>query len=295
MNCTDFREIIDSYLSDELLTETNHEIMRHLEQCTDCGMEIEARRFVRERLRSAVRRAPEFEVSQRFQVKLREELRTPNAGAAKSGPGFFGFRAGWIPAAVGLIFVIGVGLALMLQIRTGETPPGSEPLVLASALPSDHIVNVAAGDHDMCAVKHGSNRPAVAVADVSTAYRDLAKVVKDKLDGVLENCDLVDSHSCKFGKQRFSHVVLRYGGEMVSVLVTDEEQIQPNAEGKIFRFASDKYSISQFDLANREVFVISQLDNARNAAAAEALSDPLKLHYSKPSAGNVQTALLFAR
>ena len=44
MQCCDLREVADSYLSDELLVETNHEVIVHLEACADCHRELSARR-----------------------------------------------------------------------------------------------------------------------------------------------------------------------------------------------------------------------------------------------------------
>jgi hypothetical protein len=57
MNCRDVREIADSFLCEELLTETNHEILRHLETCPLCRTEIDARRRLRGALRDAFNRA----------------------------------------------------------------------------------------------------------------------------------------------------------------------------------------------------------------------------------------------
>ena len=53
MNCRDVREIADSFLCEELLTETNHEILRHLDTCPSCRTEIDARRRLRGALRDA--------------------------------------------------------------------------------------------------------------------------------------------------------------------------------------------------------------------------------------------------
>ena len=42
MNCRDVREVADSFLCEELLTETNHEILRHLDTCPSCRTELHA-------------------------------------------------------------------------------------------------------------------------------------------------------------------------------------------------------------------------------------------------------------
>ena len=66
MNCRDFRDIADSYLSDELLTETNHDMIRHMESCSGCRDLIGARREIRSRLKSAVIGASEYQLDANF-------------------------------------------------------------------------------------------------------------------------------------------------------------------------------------------------------------------------------------
>ena len=75
MNCHDVRDVADSFLSEELLTETNHEILRHLETCPSCRSEIDARRRLRGALRSAFNRAPELQPGAEFTGRLRDQLR----------------------------------------------------------------------------------------------------------------------------------------------------------------------------------------------------------------------------
>jgi hypothetical protein len=48
MECRDVRELADSFLGEELLTETNHEILRHLDTCPVCRADLAGRRAVRE-------------------------------------------------------------------------------------------------------------------------------------------------------------------------------------------------------------------------------------------------------
>jgi anti-sigma factor RsiW len=57
MQCRDVRELADSFLSEQLLVETNHELLRHLETCPDCRADIAVRRAIRDRLRAAFAQA----------------------------------------------------------------------------------------------------------------------------------------------------------------------------------------------------------------------------------------------
>ena len=76
MQCYDFREIACLFLDDELLVETNHEVIRHLEACAECRRELAARRDIRVKLRAAVLSAPKLQMSEAFIARLRLELQT---------------------------------------------------------------------------------------------------------------------------------------------------------------------------------------------------------------------------
>ena len=46
-DCQHVREVMDSYLSEELSVETNHGVLRHVAQCRDCAAELRRRRRLR--------------------------------------------------------------------------------------------------------------------------------------------------------------------------------------------------------------------------------------------------------
>lgn len=295
MNCRDFREFIDSYLSDELLTETNHDILRHLEECAGCRSEIEARRMVRMRLRSAVRASGEVAFPDGLDAHLRTALKSSLKEGGRSSGIRFGF-GGWAAAvaAAAVVVVLTFGF-LFLRGGGGGLQVGATKPILITQLPSTDLVNLAAEDHDHCAVKYASNKRPVTVAQVPAKFRDIADVVSHEMKSVLKNCDLIDSHSCKFGKTRFTHVILRDGPKVISVLVTDAGANDKQFEDSIKLFASDRFQISRFDVDKRAVFVISDLDTQKNALAAESLLVPIRKHLEDPVRPGNGTALLFAR
>ena len=92
MTCRDVREWADSFLCEELLTETNHDILRHLDGCPSCRTDIDARRRLRGALYvPAFHRAPDLQPSSDFADRLRARL-------ARKPPGtrapFVGYRPG---------------------------------------------------------------------------------------------------------------------------------------------------------------------------------------------------------
>ena len=72
MDCRAFKDLLDSFLSDELMVETNHAILWHAERCATCRAEMEAR----QRLRVILRRIRDnSKLSAEFHERLRERLR----------------------------------------------------------------------------------------------------------------------------------------------------------------------------------------------------------------------------
>jgi predicted anti-sigma-YlaC factor YlaD len=82
MDCRAFKELLDSFLSDELKVETNHAILWHAERCATCRAEMEAR----QRLRVLLRRIRDnSQTSAEFHEQLRERLRLEVVAEKTSG------------------------------------------------------------------------------------------------------------------------------------------------------------------------------------------------------------------
>jgi Putative zinc-finger len=76
--CQRCRELMDSYVSNELLVETNLEVIHHLDGCAECRVHAEARRRTRELLRNSIRdeRAPQM-LHDRIAAALANEIPVP--------------------------------------------------------------------------------------------------------------------------------------------------------------------------------------------------------------------------
>ena len=69
--CQQFRAKLDSYIDNELLTESNLEMMEHCGRCTSCSQQAEERRNVRKRLQNAVR---DVKVPPGLEGRIRDRL-----------------------------------------------------------------------------------------------------------------------------------------------------------------------------------------------------------------------------
>src|SRR6266446_5417002 len=121
MQCREFREIVDSYLGNELIVETNHEVISHLEHCAECRRELAALRGLRSQLREAFIKAPENQMSEEFAQRLSAQLHAHALGERNVTPlsgrhsSVMWRRTSWLALAACLVLATGFGLVLVRQ------------------------------------------------------------------------------------------------------------------------------------------------------------------------------------
>jgi hypothetical protein len=281
MNCKDFREVADSYLSDELLTETNHEMIRHMEACADCRGVIAARREIRVRLKTAVLKSDVYQIDGNFDHNLMTRLRYEQEQTGRRS--WFGIRS--LAFAVGLL-IVGVLAFSVLSNLDGVS--GSDHLV--AGFSEDSLLNIASGDHQYCAVEYGLEEAPVAINEGDPEYVGLEKVVGSSIPEKLKDHKLVEAHSCKFKDIRFAHFVLKGANDTLSVLVTPSRSAGPKNSMTISDNSSRAYRISSFEVGTNAVFVLSNLNESDNRKAAEAINTPFRNYFDGKN--NIKTAML---
>jgi hypothetical protein len=264
MNCRDVREIADSFLCEELLTETNHEILRHLDTCPPCRTELDARRRLRGALREAFCRAPELQSSAEFSSRLRDQLRDVSARSARSG--FLSRR--WLALAAGIVLAVSVtGVVLMRR----------------SAVAAEAMARDAIGDHQNCALKYRLARMPVPLEDASrqfdSAYRLLLSTPPDDISTPGGPVRVIERHSCEYGARRFGHVIMEYRGRVVSLLMTTNDggtgRVGEDAIPRLIGHPMNGLSVVSVDGTHHAVLLVSDLESAELTQLSKAVSVPL--------------------
>jgi hypothetical protein len=251
MNCRDFREIADSYLSDELAVETNHEIFQHLENCAVCRRELATRRDIREKLAYSLKNSPDFQLNPIFANKLKAEL------AAEAPRRRFSLN--WkilAPLTATVLIALTMLFALFYQPQNASAQFAA-------------ISRKAVKGHEECGLKH---------------YRQWEKNIgglpAEKISFVkpLENKDtqILEVHNCKIDGKVFAHYVLRHHDKIISVLKTESENIvqtNTNEESSIICKKEKGLQMSTFKIGPELIFVISDMSEAENLSLARQLSD----------------------
>ena len=284
MSCREFRELIDSYLAEELLVETNHEMLRHLEECASCRAELADRRRLRVHLKSAFNGSPDLQAGPGFAATLASQLRGPGRAP----------RPGWRRLSPWWALAAGVALAAAIVGGGGlrraavERLTRAQPAGLTQAV--WQLARAAAGDHRDCALHFRlAERPIPleeAARRFDPAFHALRQAVRSiHGDGSDVPIDIVEDHACVFEGRRFAHVVLRYRGQLVSVLVTgrgDQSRAAADSGASTPAIASlhgvEGFEAATFNAPRHVVFVVSVLDALDTVAVARTIADSMYQH-----------------
>ena len=267
MECREVRELLDSFLSEQLLVETTHEIVRHLESCPVCRAELEARRAMRTAVRSAIRNAaelaPEPAFVDRLSARLRREAVSRQSAQAR--------WATWLAAAAGVLIATSIGIVLATWMR--DRAAQRHLAAVAAA---------AAGDHLNCAVRFRLAEAPIPLEEAARRYGAWYRRMSEAGGPGGGGIDVVERHSCVFGGRRFAHVVLRYRGRIVSLLVTEDSgaAVRGNAAAGDAPVVSILEPIAGVSLASFRVpgylaFVASDSDGDSASAVARVLAAPV--------------------
>ena len=316
MRCQEFKEMMDSYLGDELLVETNHEVLRHLENCPACRNELAARRGLLTQMRLAVKIAPEMQLNQVFAIKLRNDLREtalrPSVWEKLKSGSFSGSRFLAATAACLLLMTL-FGVVWFNQsspaeniaaVRENQTNKPDElsrttesRVTQAVQIAWRELTHSAIGDHKNCALHFRLEEEPISLKKAAEKYgkfnKDLDKTVAASLSEIFperqpgkasDKVQIFETHSCVFQGRRFAHIILLYQNRRISVLVT-EANFPIETDEEIFSEATEGMLVARFRTAHHAVFVVSDLTATENVTIAQDLSPAIRRHIEQSGSG----------
>ncbi len=290
MNCRDFKDIADSYLSNELLVETNHDILQHLESCSSCRIELAGRRDLRERLRSAIKNAPKSQMNPGFALRMESYLREQAFGKQRVW-NFTVSKAVFAGMASVLLIALVIGF-----VTTRSSPPltaGIDPTPSNTFVPENlwyerasfiAAKHDAVDDHKHCALSHDLTEKPISLKDADKRFDNSANgldlAVFDPLrEAFGDDAKFIKAHFCIVNGRRFSHVIVEYKKNVVSVLLTlrNDGDVASGIDAVSCR-SSDDLRVACFESGKYSVFVISDLAEDDNLIVAKTISASVKKH-----------------
>jgi anti-sigma factor RsiW len=263
MECRDVRELADSFLCEELLTETNHDILRHLETCPLCRADVAARRAMREAVKRAFESARFLDPDPDLRSRVRQSL-----GAARAiKPVRRGLRfPGWWALAATVLIAAAVGLAFRGRTRIA---------------PGNALARAAAGDHRDCALQFRLAEKPISLEEAAGKYGAVYAVLQtqppDELPTPAGPVRVLARHACVYQGRRFAHVVMDYRGTRVSLLVTADAGAFQGSDPSDLHAALhgervDAMSIVSLHTARQAIFLVGDVPAAEIERLAEAIS-----------------------
>ena len=144
----------------------------------------------------------------------------------------------------------------------------------------------AMGDHKNCAVKFNLKERPITLDEAAKKYgpvnKDIDKAVFQAAktafdDKPASRIELLEAHLCIFGGRRFTHIVMRRQGKVISVLVTDTD-LPAEADGPVTDHIDGALNAAGFSIGRHAFFVVSEMDAADNTLIARALYPAMRRH-----------------
>lgn len=248
MHCAEAIDLLDSFLDDQLLVETNRAILQHVSTCPRCRAELEDRRRLRLALRGAFDRSPALAPSPAFLADIAE--RTRSSSRIRDS------RRSWRAA-----LAVAASIALVVGAIAAQRGIASRRAVA--------LARAAVGDHRDCALQFRLEEQPISLEEAAQrfdpVYRRFASV-----SPTTDRATIVARHVCVFQGRRFAHLVLNYNRQLVSVLVP----IGAPAVSLDVR-ELDGERVLAFRVGRFTAFVVSALGDNELRAVAAAVEAPL--------------------
>jgi anti-sigma factor (TIGR02949 family) len=271
--CEKIRRYLDSYLDGELLVETNHEVLRHLESCSSCAADYGERLRVRERLKHAVRAE---EAGPELRARIRASIREESAWSP--------WRRGLM--AAGILFALIGG---WFGVQFAAKKANEWALLEATSHQLAQIFQVGLGDHIHCAVfrKYPKNPPPLEklAENLDARYGAIVRAVRARTP---ERYRIVLAHHCTHRGRRFIHLVLTDGRALASLAITEkrpgDELVGAPGEAGIHRAGVRQFQVAAFEAGRHLAYLVSDLPGGENLALALAISPAVRTVLASPGA-----------
>jgi len=257
--CGKVRGYLDSYLSNELLIETNHEVLRHLEGCPQCTAELGTRARVRSGLQAAVRGTP---VPDALEARVQRAVRAQSRRT----------RAGLYTMAIAALVIIGLAI-----VSLRRATPGPEQAILDKASGRLALMlNVGLRDHLHCAVFRKYSKQPETLSQMATQlgprFAALAPLVKARLSG---ESQIIQGHRCSAGGREYVHFIVTRGGRLLSLVLT-RKRAGESLGGGVYQEGVDRFQVVGFESHDYLVYIVSDLDAEQNLQLAAKLAPAVR-------------------
>jgi hypothetical protein len=285
--CEKTQESLDAYLDNELLVETNQEVLKHLESCPACSEALQVRRRHKARLKQAVNaQVVPTSLQNRIQAAIRDD------SSVRSNQAIWGR---WPLAAAALLLLSLCGLGTFQLWKLGglsnETSVTAQDLTLSEQIAA--VMKIGINDHIHCVIDSGFDKktltPEQMAQKMGPEYSELVPLLDSRLpQGFLISV----GHRCHVNGREFVHMVLKQDDRAVSVVITEKQGISFPASSRVSHLEVQGVTLYQdklqsleavgFETKNHLAFVVSSMEHQENFQIASMVAPTVSGFLSKP-------------
>jgi hypothetical protein len=284
--CERYRRYFDAYLDNELLVETNHDVLQHLNSCAECARILEGRARTKQLVRDAVTKE---QAPPELAAALRSRLRTER-------PIFFAVNTvRWMMAAAAVLLLAIVGVGSLNRIDQFRGDDGVFPTLTARV---QELFRVGFIDHVHCSILSQRWKQFVSFDEMKAStgrealgpeFIDLVPAVEAKLGSEYK---LVQGHRCEANHRRYVHLMLTgEKGAIVSLVISEKNNesfsrsdavaVMKASGIPIYRDQQGILEIAGFESDKYLAYVVSNLDRATNLNLAYQMAPVVYNHLHK--------------
>ena len=276
--CQRYRRYLDAYLDNELLVETNQDVLQHLASCPHCNAALENRARLKHLVKATVTREeapPELAAAVRNRVRAeRRSFFAPDT-------------ARWMMAAAAVVLLAIGGVAVLdwvpvLRVRRDSA------LLQNISVRMQQLLQVGLIDHVHCTILSGRWKKPITFDQMKDAtgrsalgpeFIALVPAVQAKLGSKFK---IVEGHRCAANHRRYVHLILTGEQGVLLSLVITEKQNESFAEADavavmqasgvpVYRGHEGMLEIAAFESGKYLAYVVSNLDRKSNLNVASAI------------------------
>lgn len=257
-SCRQALEKLDSYIDDELQPESDIDMLEHFRSCPACAREAEARRQVRSRLQTAVRRV---EIPANLESRIRGNLRASRRSQ------------NWSQSVMAIAAGVAVCFASWLAYHLGNlrvTASSQESYVSAMSGRVASIMRVGLADHIHCAVfrRFSKDTPRTLPGEFS----GLLPLVEQHIPKELP---LALAHECRYHGRRFIHLAFKNETSLLSVVIARKQDGEAFGD-RILTAGVQRFQVAGVASGDFLVYTVSDLPGTRNYDLMAALAPALE-------------------
>ena len=277
--CMKMRGYFDSYLDNELLVETNHELLRHIEACADCAKVLQERAAVKKAVKRAVlqERPPE-----ELLANIQKTLETQRTAQSRSG------LTRWSVAIAAMLVLAVAGLISFRN--SGNLQISRIGFFESMSAQAREFMKIGLADHIHCTLELGRWKELISFEHMKEAtgraalgpeFIGLVPLTTEKLG---PDFQFIQGHRCTINGRDYVHLIATGPkGTILSLVITEKNKEEAfarvgaravlDASGvPVYRDNQEQLEIAGFETNRFLVFVVSNLARDANLNVASNLA-----------------------